>query len=69
MKFYLIDDDQNIINILKLIIKNRNLWHKPQSRRCSGRSEIHPAGYHHRRSSDADHGRNQLCKKSRSPLP
>ena len=25
MKFYLIDDDQNIINILKLIIQNRNL--------------------------------------------
>ena len=25
MKFYLIDDDQNILNILKLIIKNRNL--------------------------------------------
>lgn len=25
MKFYLIDDDQNVLNILKLIIKNRNL--------------------------------------------
>ena len=25
MKFYLIDDDQNILNILKLVIKNRNL--------------------------------------------
>ena len=73
MKFYLIDDDQNILNILKLIIKNRNLGE------ICGTSlnpadaledlKIHPAGHRHCRPSYADHGRHQLCKKSGAPLP
>ena len=72
MKFYLIDDDASVCNILKIIIQQKKLGEV-----CGSASNgvdaledlrfIHPE-YYHCGSADANYGWNQLCAQGKGAV-